>query len=113
MFDTIQIWLQSFDFTGRMGLMLYWLPVVICAQGYIHRTVTRYHECIAARNAGKYFHSDTIGTLIGRVIATFCPILNLLVTICDLGPRLLGGFFTRIGKAFDRPLVREIAKETK
>jgi hypothetical protein len=30
-----------------------------------------------------------------------------LAMICDLGPKLLGGFFAKIGKAFDQPLVRK------
>lgn len=106
MYDTILNWLATFDFTGRMGLLLYWLPVLICAQGYITRTIMRYRACLVARDAGKYFHSDTIGTLIGRAIATFCPVFNLLAAGCDLGPKLLGGFFAKIGKMFDRPLVK-------
>lgn len=113
MIDAVMAWLANFDFTGRMGLMLYWLPVVVCAQGYLMRTVKRYRECVAARAAGKHFHSDTIGTLLGRLIATFCPVLNLLAAICDLGPKLLAGFFQRIGKMFDQPLVRPTRTDTK
>jgi hypothetical protein len=112
MFDNILNWFLAFDFTGRMGLMLYWLPVAVCAQGYLARTIKRYRDCVAARNAGNHFHSDTVGTLIGRAIATFCPVINLLAAICDLGPKLLGGFFARIGKMFDQPLVRQAAPKS-
>lgn len=105
MIDTILNWLATFDFTGRMGLLLYWLPVMICAQGYLARTIKRYRAAVALRDKGQFFRSDTVGTLIARAFATFCPVFNLLAMICDLGPKLLGGFFTKIGKAFDRPLV--------
>lgn len=113
MFDTIMTWIANFDFTGRMGLLLYWLPVLVCAMGYLVRTVKRYRECVAARAAGKHFYSDTVGTLIGRVTATFCPVLNLLAATCDLGPKLLSGFFQRIGKMFDQPLVRPAPNDSK
>lgn len=102
---SLMAWLIGFDLTGQMGLLLYWLPLGLCAYGYTARTFKRYRECCELRDAGKYFKSDTVGTLIGRAFVTLCPVMNLLAGVFDLGPRLFGSFFAFIGRAFDKPLV--------
>lgn len=107
MFDSIIHWFLSFDFTGQMGLLLYWMPAVLCAYGYTARTSQRYRQCCEKRDKGEYFKSDTVGTLIGRFIMTLTPVMNLFAAIFDLGPRVFGSFFEMIGRAFDRPLVRK------
>jgi len=107
MIDTAMNWALGFDLTGQMGLLLYWIPMVLCAYGYTARTFKRYRDCREKRDAGAYFKSDTLGTLIGRTIVTICPIANLFAAIFDLGPRLFGSFFRVIGEVFDQPLVRK------
>lgn len=105
MIDSILNWFLSFDFTGQMGLLLYWAPMLLCAYGYTARTSQRYHQCCEKRDKNEYFQSDTVGTLIGRAIVTFMPVTNLFAAIFDLGPRIFGSFFLMIGRAFDKPLV--------
>ncbi len=105
MIDSAIQWALGFDLTGQMGLLMYWLPMLLCAFGYIARTFKRYRQCCELRDADKYFQSDTLGTLIGRAIVTVLPIVNLLAAIFDLGPKIFGNFFEAIGKVFNQPLV--------
>ena len=107
MIEWISNWFLMFNFTGRMGVMLFWVPMTLCAYGYITRTFQNYRKCCEARDSDKYFQSDTIGTIIGRTIVTVMPILNLLAAIFDLGPMIFSKFFIMIGQAFDIPLVRK------
>lgn len=103
-------YLMRFDFTGLMGICLYWVPMAFCVFGYMARTFERYRECCEARDKGSYFVSDTVGTLIGRTVVTFLPGANLLAASFDLAPSLFFRFFQAIGKMFDVPLVRKIEK---
>ena len=42
-------WLKAFEFTGWMGIALYWLPGSVCAYGYTVRTWLNYQKDIAER----------------------------------------------------------------
>lgn len=110
MIDWLMNWFLAFDFTGRMGVLLFWAPMALCAYGYTARTFAHYRLCCEARDSDKYFQSDTVGTLIGRTIVTFIPVVNLLAAVFDLGPMIFGSFFAMIGRVFDRPLVSKAKK---
>lgn len=112
MIDTI----LSFDFTSKMGLLLYWLPLTFCVFGYIVRTWINYQGDIVARaqaelnkSSGEgsiyYQPKDTIGVLIGRGIVSVIPISNLFAAVFDVAPSIFGKFFHWIGVVFDQPLV--------
>lgn len=123
----------NFEWTGLMGLLLYWLPLAVCAVGYIVRTWRNVQKDIAQRAAYEawrvanpepdpimdrdawskwscgrvypYSPTDTVGTLIGRGLASVIPVCNLLCAACDILPKALNGFFKTIGALFDQPLV--------
>ena len=105
--------LTNFSFTSLMGIYLYWAPLTLCAWGYTLHTWQNYQKDIVERDKyyanprDKMYYSptDTIGTLIGRAIVTFMPVANLWVAVLGFGPRLFSGFFRRVGKIFDIPLV--------
>jgi hypothetical protein len=98
-------WLLKFEFTGMMGIYMYWGPLGLCLYGYTVRTFIRYQQCADARDAGKHFVSDTVGTLVGRALATVVPGVNMLAATFDIGPMVFARFFKAIGKMFDFPLV--------
>lgn len=109
-------WLKEFEFTNWMGLALYWLPASICAYGYTVRTWLNYQKDVAAREKAEaaitergrplvYFPTDTIGTLIGRAVATVCPVANLWAASFDVAPKLFSSFFGWVSRVFDTPLV--------
>lgn len=121
----------NFEWTGLMGFLLYWLPLAVCAVGYIIRTWRNVQKDLAQRAAYEawrvanpepsydetvarqswyntrinYSPTDTIGTLIGRGLASVIPVCNLLCAACDILPKALSGFFNTIAAIFDQPLV--------
>lgn len=123
----------NFEWTGLMGLLLYWLPLAVCSVGYIVRTWRNVQTDMEQRAAYMAWHAenpeppptpshavsrstwyaqrlhytptDTIGTLIGRGLASVIPVCNLLCAACDILPKALSGFFKTIGAIFDQPLV--------
>lgn len=123
----------NFEWTGLMGLLLYWLPLAVCAVGYIIRTWRNVQEDLKAREAYMAWHADnpeppptpsysdehfkwraarphyeptdTLGTLIARGLASVIPVCNLLCAACDILPKSLSVFFKTIGAIFDQPLV--------
>jgi uncharacterized membrane protein HdeD (DUF308 family) len=107
MIDAAIAWFVAFDFTSQMGLLLYWLPLVLCAIGYVFRTIIKYQECCELRAEGKTFYSDTIGVLIGRFILTVVPVLNLFALVFSV----MGGYFKVLAHILDVPLVRQAAKK--
>lgn len=100
-------YLLSFKFTSLAGLLLYWLPLCLCAVAYIWRTWSNYQADVRGRataeqsERGYYTPTDTYGSLIGRALATVTPGMNLIAAVFDAGPDL----FKYIEKTFNRPLV--------
>lgn len=107
-------------FSGIVGVMLYWVPVSLCAVGYSIRTGRNYYadvehrEAVAKNVAGLhavYRPTDTLGTLIGRAIVTVMPLANLWAGIFDIAPKMFGGFFRRLEKLLNQPLVPALKSE--
>lgn len=106
-------WIMQFEFTGWMGLALYWLPASLCAYGYTVRTWLNYQKDVAKRDEVEpsyYVPTDTIGTLLGRALVTICPVANLWSATFDVAPRLFSSFFKWLGRVFDTPLVPRRSK---
>jgi hypothetical protein len=101
------------------AFMLYWLPLILCAVGYLIRTWQNYQKDIKARakcdtdGKGYYSPTDTLGSLIARAIVTILPIGNMLAAIFDVAPDLFGSFFKWMGKIFNQPLVPERKRDEK
>lgn len=107
------------------GLLLYWLPLLLCVAGYTHRTFINYQKDIKKRaevenilEENKEIHAyysptDTVGTIIGRILVCIVPCVNLWAAVFDIGPKFFSDFFCWIGKVFDIPLVPEIKKNSK
>jgi len=99
--------------TGLMGVILYWVPVAICLWGYTLRNIEEVREDKKKRQEyldhqrSYYNPSVTTGTLLGRYIVSFVPVLNLGICAFDLLWEILEGFFIRIAAIFNRPLVPE------
>jgi len=99
--------------TGLLGVLLYWLPALICLTLYIFRSAAQYQkdknsrkESLKEENTYKmYVPTLTIGTLIGRVIVSIIPIANLFALTFDLAPEFLNVFFKWLEKTFNIPLV--------
>ena len=119
MIESLKLWMMAFDFTSWMGFLLYWLPLSVCAYGYTVRTFLNYQNDVSQReiseearkndsritNYSYYSPTDTIGTLIGRGLATVLPVLNMWAACLDIAPKLFSTLFDWTGRIFDQPLV--------
>jgi hypothetical protein len=118
MIDTVKNWILTFDFTSWMGFGLYWLPLSLCACGYMVRTWVNYQKDVAARDKAEremsdadrervtsYRPTDTVGTLIGRGIVASIPVANLWAACFDVAPWMLSSVFDWFSRVFDQPLV--------
>lgn len=89
-----------------LALLLYWLPMALCVFGYTLRTWSNYRKDVATRARGGFYSpTDTVGTLIGRGVASVVPVANLLAAVFDVAPQLFGRFFRAISHVFNQPLV--------
>jgi len=115
----------NFEWTGLMGLLLYWLPLAVCAVGYTVRTWRNVQKDIKEREMYNEYESfrkdprcpenypykcayeptETLGALIGRGVASIIPGVNLICAVCDIAPGFLSGFFKTIGGILNQPLV--------
>jgi hypothetical protein len=103
-------WIVNFQFNGMLGLYLYWAPLLVCAICYIVRSWEDVQKDIKSREAWNLeprYYSPTIklSTVVGRILATVIPVLNLLMMIFDVGPILIGRVMRVLGDTLDIPLV--------
>lgn len=123
MVNQITQWFLNYWMTGWLGVLLYWLPLLVCVVGYTIRTSENYQKDIEQR--AKYLRywdlknqkevderpivfytpTDTIGTLIGRAIVSLVPFANAWAAIFDVSPKLFNRLISFIEKVFNQPLV--------
>ncbi len=98
--------LDTATFNSIIGIILYWVPLSLCAFGYTVRTIRNYRtDLIQRRSVNYYTPTDTIGDLIGRGFASTMPLVNLWCAMVDVGPDIFGNFFKWMGRVFSQPLV--------
>lgn len=111
--DNVINWIPQWD--SWPALLLYWVPMALCAyeyavmagQGYRADLQQRAREDVSAA-AGRmtpYSPALTVGTLVGYLLATTVPAVNLIAAVLHVAPRVFGDLFPWLGKALDIPLV--------
>lgn len=101
----------STEYNTWLGVLLYWLPLLICIYGYSVRTWGNYRRDLKDREASEtaenkyYSPTDTVGDIIGRVFVCVIPIINLVAAIFDVAPNIFEKFFKFLKKVFYQPLV--------
>ncbi|MES9901113.1 MAG: hypothetical protein ABW168_00355 [Sedimenticola sp.] len=99
-------WILDFEFNSVLGIILYWVPLSLCVYGYTIRTWFNYQKDTKGREDDNFYSpTDTVGTLIGRGIATLMPVANLWAATFDVAPEVFRRLFSFLGKVFDQPLV--------
>lgn len=100
------------EWNSWIALILYWLPAALCAYGYLLRSIYKFRQDRANREAadtGKphayYVPQLTVGSLVGYAALTVTPIANLFAGIFDVAPGLFRRFFEWCGRVLDVPLV--------
>lgn len=99
-------------------LLFYWLPVFICIIGTIIRTVCQYRSDLARRaeamtadpRSSRSIYTPTlkVGTIIGRVLGSVIPVVNVCYAVFSLIPEAMGGLFKWLDRTFDFDLVPRI-----
>lgn len=97
MFDYI----KSFEFTSTMALMVYWIPLVICALVYFFRTILIYKSDLKKCKEKYYEPKLTIGLIVWFFVLTVTPCVNLLALVFDCASSV----FKWLGRVLDVPLV--------
>lgn len=93
--------------TTRFGILLYWLPLVVCIVGNLCQFVQVYRSDLREREGrnGYYTPTLTVGHVLAWVLITVTPGVNLMVACFYHGPCIISNIFSRMSKMFDFPLV--------
>lgn len=108
------IGIASSNLTTWFGILLYWMPLVLCFYGYTLRTWKNIqYEKKARSEADYYTPSETVGTLMARLLYTIVPVVNLFAAIFDVSPEVFKSFLSWLRDVFSFPLVpdKEMYKE--
>lgn len=102
--------LADFSPNNLLALYLYWFPLVICLVGYPIRLVWRVKEDLSRRREAAaqgvaYFPSITVGSILGMVLLSFVPLINLMAAAFDLTPSMLPKVCGWFRDVLDIPLV--------
>lgn len=102
----------AFDLALRNVFYFYWVPVMVSALGYLLLSIKHYHADLAQFKLYqadplrvRYTPTLTVGTLVGRAIVCFIPIINGLVALWKFTPILARDIIDVCGQWLDIPLV--------
>lgn len=88
-----------------LGVLLYWLPVVVNLPVYVVRTFRGLRRDIKHRNNPGSHGYVTVGTLVGRFLFTFCPFVNGVALVTDTAWSMVKGVFSALIDALDMPVI--------
>lgn len=63
---------------------LYYIPAVLCLVGYGFLLKKKYTEAVRAREKDQYFTSPTIGNVLGWILLSLVPVVNIFALIFDI-----------------------------
>jgi hypothetical protein len=95
-------YIKSFEFTSTLALMVYWIPLAICAIVYFFRVIRLYKIDLEKRHHSTfYIPTLTVGLIVQFIVCTITPCVNLLALVFDCASSV----FIWFGKVLDIPLV--------
>jgi len=109
----LPLWVVSLGawwFSGLMGIILYWLPLISCIVVYTLKGIKIYFKLRKERvGEGKesWFDPDdlTVGHIIGFTIISVCPGVNLIAFMKECAWEILSFIWSRCEKFFTASLV--------
>lgn len=112
------MWETLVTFFRDWQIWLYWLPLIGAATIYFFRTVIEIRRDLANKREvfdttserTHYYPTVTVGTIVGRILLTVIPVVNLVVFVFDCAPALTKRFFSTISEILDMPIVKPIRK---
>lgn len=112
MIDLIWNLVTNVELNSMMGIYLYWAPTLYCLVFYFIRTVVNFREdkerhdkYLADPRNNWYAPSETVGTILGRLLTSVTPVMNIWAALFDLTPEVFKRFFKYFGNLLDIPLV--------
>lgn len=100
----------EFATVGQMGFWTYWLPMILCFVGYTGRTWYQIKELRRGRtDKYEYRHLDsiTVGTILGRVLLSVTPIVNIIALVFGLSYDMMN----KVGSWISNILSFELVKK--
>lgn len=103
MTEYIPNFILQFQFNSLLGILLYWVPLVLVAVDAIRTSYKDIRLDLDNRNRdyGRY----TIGDILIHVFQTVTPVVNLLKAVFVAAPNLLSGTFKTLCKILDTPVI--------
>jgi phage-related protein len=103
MTEYIPKFILDFEFNSLLGILLYWVPLVITAIDAIKQSYTDIRRDIneRSRNYSRY----TIGDIVFYIFQTVTPVVNLLKAVFVSAPNLLRDSFHRVFTILDTPVI--------
>lgn len=95
----------GFQLTGTIGFYTYWIPLILCAIGYISKTIYQIRDLKTYSEHKKYVPDLTVGTVLFRVFLTVTPIVNVLALSFSIGMDMLTTILNWAGSLLDLTLV--------
>ena len=84
------IYITNNYFLSTTGIILYWIPFVVCFISFSKLTFDNYRNDLENREKLQcYYPTDTIVILILRIFATVCPIVNICFCVFEFCPDIL------------------------
>lgn len=126
MFDSAINFVTAFQYNSIMGILLYWVPLVLCIAGSTFEVKRRFLLDISERNAERakyerqleevqsgarftatnyYSPSITVGSILGMILLSIIPVINIFRAVFEHAPTLIKQIFDVVEKLFDIPLV--------
>jgi hypothetical protein len=101
----------TFQLNSVLGLLLYWLPLVLCVIGYTVRTWKDYNYELERREQSvkdryTYYPNLTLGVVVGRIFSSVVPVFNILALVFSIGGPMLRSIAEFVHTVFSMPLVR-------
>jgi hypothetical protein len=103
MTEYIPKFILDFEFNSLLGILMYWVPLVITAIDAIKQSYTDIRSDIneRTRNYSRY----TVGDIVLYTMQTVTPVVNLLKAVFVSAPNLLRGTFDALFAILDTPII--------
>jgi len=110
MLETIWNFLIGFQFSSPVALWLYWIPLAICLVGYIWDFVKDYQRDLGEYQKSYYDAHLTLGSILGRLLVSFIPLINIGIVMFYHGWMLVKRIFDSLSLLLNQPIVRHNPK---
>lgn len=87
------------------------LPAALCLVGYFFRTIRKVKEDKTRREEYDewYVPQETVGTILGRIIVSLIPTVNIMALVLDLSQEVFEKVVPFIKRFVNIPLIRKKA----